>query len=105
MGTINRFVTEELLQSSISDLTPEVNDIKNQIDTNGEGINKIYAALENMSCANANATKDDLLLDKVAYTQEGKIVGTIPTKTISDITVNSEKLSIPKTKFFSFWSK
>ena len=85
---INRFVTEEIISDNL-------NTIEDKIDSSAENIEEILSLINNMNCPEATATENDLLLNKIAYNKEGKIVGTIPTKSSSDISVNTNTVSIP----------
>lgn len=91
MGIINKFITENKLDNSMSIISTSLDNITEQTVK----IDDVLTILNNMNCPEANATENDLLLNKIAYNKEGKIVGTIPTKDASNLQVNGSSITTP----------
>ena len=76
----------------------------NNIFNNTTNLQEVLEILQNKAAgggsggvdtSDATATKNDILSGKTAYTADGKVTGTIPTRTESDLTASAATVTVP----------
>ena len=69
------------------------------LDETGQAINAtlrgIYGKMSGTDISDGDVEAGDMLLGKIGYNADGKVVGTIPTKAASDVTASDNTVAVP----------